>query len=258
MARSDDLTRRPAEYGPKGWTPPSARPIRAATVATPVPATGLGLASARGRGAMVDQLARLGVRDGATLAAMASVPRHAFVDQGLASRAYDDVSLPIGLGQTISRPSTVARMVELALEPLDAGARASAKVLEVGTGCGYQAAVLAHIVGDVVSIERLRGLHEAARANLRSLRLGNLRLVYGDGRLGVPQMAPYDAIIVAAAGDEVPQALLEQLRPGARLVAPVIEGSRQTLHLVERRDAQSWQLRVLDAVRFVPLKAGTE
>lgn len=250
--------RRPAGYGPKGWTPPPARVGRVAMAATPVPATGLGLASASGRAAMVEQVRRLGVRDEAVLAAMSTVPRHAFVDQGLASRAYDDVSLPIGLGQTISRPSTVARMLELALEPLDATARASARVLEVGTGCGYQAALLAHLVGDVVSIERLRGLHETARANLRSLRLGNLRLVYGDGRLGVAQMAPYDAIIVAAAGDEVPQALLEQLRPGARLLAPVNDGTRQTLHLVERRDAERWQLQVLDAVRFVPLKAGTE
>lgn len=207
---------------------------------------------------MVEQVARFGVRDPMVLAAMGHVPRHQFVDQGLASRAYDDVSLPIGLGQTISRPSTVARMIELALEPLDAAQRAGARVLEVGTGCGYQAAVLAHLVGEVVSIERLRGLHEAARANLRHLRLANLRLVYGDGCLGVPQMAPYDAIIVAAAGIEVPQALLEQLRPGARLLAPVAEGEQQMLHLVERRSAAQWQVQALDAVRFVALKAGTE
>src|SRR5690606_15202934 len=140
--------------GPRGWTPPPSRVVRTRPPVVPVMARGLGLVSPRGRAAMVEQVARFGVRDPMVLAAMGHVPRHQFVDQGLASRAYDDVSLPIGLGQTLSRPSTVARMIELALEPLDAAQRAGARVLEVGTGCGYQAAVLAHLVGEVVSIER--------------------------------------------------------------------------------------------------------
>jgi len=188
---------------------------------------------------------------------MERVPRHLFIEAGLASRAYEDVALPIGHGQTISRPSTVARMIETIAAPIAPEARRRAKVLEVGTGCGYQAAVLAAVFGEVVSIERVRGLAEAARANLRPLRLGNLRLVFGDGRLGAPSAAPFDAIIVAAAGEEIAEDLLLQMGVPSRLIAPIDKGGRQSLHLVERVGAQSWQLTVLDAVRFVPLKSGT-
>ncbi len=218
--------------------------------------TGLGMASDRARARMVQNLRDLGIRSAVVLEAMGSVPRHLFIDQALASRAYDDVSLPIGHEQTISKPSTVARMLEISLAGLDEARRGAATVLEIGTGCGYQAAVLAQLCGQVVSIERLRALHEQARANLRALRIPNLRLVHGDGRAGVAQAAPYDAIVVAAAaGDEVPEALLGQMKVGGRLVAPVgVE--RQSLHLVERTGKFDWELTILDAVRFVPLQVG--
>ncbi|MFA7665437.1 MAG: protein-L-isoaspartate(D-aspartate) O-methyltransferase [Burkholderiaceae bacterium] len=223
----------------------------------PASPTGLGLASERARANMIAQLARGGVRDPQVLDAINDVPRHQFIDPGLASRAYEDVSLPIGHGQTISKPSTVARMIELACAHLPRSQRAVARALEVGTGCGYQAAVMARIFGQVISIERVRGLHEQARDNLRGLRLANLRLAFGDGHQGVAQGAPYDVIVVAAAGEAVPEPLLEQMRTGARLVAPVARGDQQALHLIERVSDGEWQLTVLDAVRFVPLRSGT-
>ncbi len=222
----------------------------------PVPA-GLGLASERARQRMVDALRAAGIRDEGVLAAMNRVPRHQFIDAGLASRAYEDVALPIGHGQTISKPSTVARMIELLVAPIPAERRAQARVLEVGTGCGYQAAVLAAVFGEVISIERVRGLHEAARTHLRPMRLPNLRLVFGDGRLGAPTAAPFDAVIVAAAGDEIPEPLLTQMAVPSRLLAPIEASGRQALHLVERTARETWQLTVLDSVRFVPLRAGT-
>src|SRR5512144_1293120 len=188
----------------------------------PMPASGGmdhgGLASARVRDRMVERIRELGVRDARVLDAMRQVPRHLFVDEALASRAYEDTALPIGHGQTISQPYIVARIAELALESI-ADARA-ARILEIGTGCGYAAAVMAQLFGDVVSIERLRALHDRARENLRPLRLPNLRLVFGDGAQGVPTAAPYDAIVAAAAGDELPPAWIEQLKPGGRIVAP--------------------------------------
>jgi protein-L-isoaspartate(D-aspartate) O-methyltransferase len=223
----------------------------------PAPPGGLGLASDSARLRMVEALAAGGVRDADVLAAMRAVPRHVFVEPALASRAYEDVALPIGHGQTISRPSTVARMLETVLADMPAARRAEARVLEIGTGCGYQAALMAALFGEVLSIERVRGLHDAARQNLRALRLANLRLAFGDGRLGMPSSAPFDAIVLAAAGDRIPDALLEQLGIGARLIGPVGDGQRQALHLVERTGPDSWELTVLDAARFVPLREGT-
>lgn len=223
----------------------------------PLGPPGAGLAYDRARQRMVDALRAAGIRDEGVLAAMNRVPRHAFIDPGFASRAYEDVALPIGHGQTISKPSTVARMIELLVASLPEAQRRQARVLEVGTGCGYQAAVLAALFGDVVSIERVRGLHEAARANLRAMRVPNLRLVFGDGRLGAPTAAPFDAVIVAAAGDAIPDDLLTQMRVPARLLAPIETEGRQALHLVERSGRDLWQLTILDSVRFVPLRAGT-
>jgi protein-L-isoaspartate(D-aspartate) O-methyltransferase len=222
-------------------------------------ASGGGLATERARERMVQVLRTQGIRHESVLAAMASVPRHAFVDQALASRAYEDVALPIGQGQTISKPGTVARMLELLARGHTSAELRAAKVLEVGTGCGYQAAVLAGVFGEVVSIERLRWLHEAARTHIRPLRLPNLRLVFGDGRQGVAAAAPYDAIIVAAAGAGIPEPLLLQMKVGGRLIAPVEEGAegRQSLHQVDHPSRDDWTLTVLDAVRFVPLRCGT-
>ncbi len=213
-----------------------------------------GLASERVRARMVERLRAYGVRDPRVLAAMASVPRHLFVDPALASRAYEDSALPIGHGQTISRPYIVARTIELALEGI--AAPKSAKVLEIGTGCGYGAAVLAQIFGAVISVERVRPLHERARANLRALRLAQLRLVFADGADGVPAQAPYDAIVAAAAGEQVPQAWVEQLKPGGRIVAP-FGSAEQRLTLITKDDDGRVARRAIETVRFVPLKPGT-
>lgn len=212
---------------------------------------GIGMTSQRTRDRMVARLREKGIRDEAVLAAMAAVPRHIFVDEGLASRAYEDTALPIGFEQTISQPFVVARMIEAVR-----GQRPLASVLEVGTGCGYQAAVLAHLAKNVYSVERIAGLLEKARRNLRPLRLSNLRLVHGDGSLGLPEGAPYDAIIVAAAASRIPDALLQQLAPGGRMIVPVGSGD-QALCLTERTAAgltEKW----LDAVRFVPLRGGKQ
>jgi protein-L-isoaspartate(D-aspartate) O-methyltransferase len=212
-----------------------------------------GLASARVRDRMVERVRELGVRDSRVLDALRQVMRHAFVDEALASRAYEDTALPIGQGQTISRPYTVARTAELALEGI--GEPHRARVLEVGTGCGYAAAILAHLFGEVVSVERLRGLHERARDNLRGLRLANLRLVFGDGARGVEQAAPFDVIVAAAAGDEIPSAWVQQLKAGGRIVAPVGSDEQK---LVVAQKGENGQLirRGTEAVRFVPLRGG--
>ncbi|RKP54865.1 protein-L-isoaspartate(D-aspartate) O-methyltransferase [Pararobbsia silviterrae] len=208
------------------------------------------LTSERVRERMVERVRANGVSDPRVLAAMAAVPRHLFVDPGFATQAYEEAALPIGHHQTISKPSVVARMIELA-----ANGRVLENVLEIGTGCGYQAAVLSGVARDVYSIERIRPLYERAKHNLRPLRIPNIRLHYGDGRLGMPNVAPFDAIVIAAAGLDVPQALLEQLQIGGRLVAPVGAES-QVLTLVERVAEHQWHESQLDRVFFVPLKSG--
>lgn len=205
------------------------------------------------RSAMVARVARQGVRDAKVLAAMEAVPRHLFVESGLSSQAYIDASLPIGHHQTISQPYIVARMIEVLRANSNGGALN--KVLEIGTGCGYQAAVLSLVAKEVYSIERIKPLHELAKANLRPLRIANIRLQYGDGMLGLPQVAPFDGIILAAAGLEVPQALLDQMSIGGRLVAPV--GARhQVLQLIERVGKFEWTNTTLEDCHFVPLRSG--
>ncbi|MCF2133568.1 MULTISPECIES: protein-L-isoaspartate(D-aspartate) O-methyltransferase [Burkholderiaceae] len=214
----------------------------------------LALTSERVRQRMVERVRASGVADARVLDALAAIPRHQFVDPGLAAQAYEDAALPIGHQQTISKPSVVARMLELAT-----AGRALEKVLEIGTGCGYQAAVLSHLARDVYSIERVKPLYERAKTNLRPLRVPNIRLHYGDGRLGLPSAAPFDAIVIAAAGFDVPAALLEQLAIGGRLVAPVgsrSSGNEQVLTLVERVSSAQWRESQLDRVFFVPLKSG--
>ena len=212
---------------------------------------GIGMTSQRTRARMVERLREQGVRDVKVLEAMGSVPRHLFVDEAFASRAYEDTALPIGFSQTISQPYIVARMIELLFQGKNPG-----KVLEVGTGCGYQAAVLAHMSPEVYSIERIRELHERARANLRDLRLKNLRLAHGDGATGLEKAAPFDSIILAAAAPEVPQALLRQLARGGRMLLPLRAGAEaQRLVRIDRGPA-GYTETTLDPVRFVPLQAG--
>ena len=212
-----------------------------------------GLVSSRVRDRMVERVRELGVRDTRVLEALRSVPRHLFVDEALASRAYEDTALPIGQGQTISQPYIVARTAELALEDLP-DARA-ARVLEVGTGCGYAAAVLAQLFGEVVSVERLRALHERARANLRPLRLSNVRLMFGDGAQGLAVAAPFRCIVAAAAGDEIPPAWIEQLEVGGRIVAPVGTWNQQLTIAIKDASGRIQKSRK-EPVRFVPLRGG--
>ena len=214
-------------------------------------ARGIGMTSQRTRDRMVARLREKGIRDEAVLAAIAAVPRHIFIEEALASRAYEDTALPIGFEQTISQPFIVARMLEAM-----GGQKRLGTVLEVGTGCGYQAAVLARLAKEVYSVERIAGLLEKARSNLRPLRLSNLRLVHADGNEGLPEAAPFDGIIVAAAAHGVPQALLQQLASGGRMIVPV-GADNQVLCLIEKTSTgltEKW----LDAVRFVPLRGGRQ
>jgi protein-L-isoaspartate(D-aspartate) O-methyltransferase len=213
----------------------------------------LGLDSERVRSRMVERVRAQGVRDVRVLEALAAVPRHAFVDAALASRAYEDTALPIGHGQTISQPYVVARAAELALEGI--AVPAQAVVLEIGTGCGYAAAILARLFGAVISVERVRALHERARSNLRPLRLANVRLVFADGNEGLSSEAPYDAIVAAAAGEQAPPAWVAQLKPGGRIVAPV-GAAEQRLTVIAKDGQGRVRRRTTEPVRFVPLKGG--
>ena len=203
------------------------------------------------RRAMVARLAKQGIVDAVVLAAMQAVPRHQFIESGLVGQAYIDASLPIGNEQTISQPYIVARMIEIMRH-----GRQLDNVLEIGTGCGYQAAVLAQLATHVYSIERIRLLHELAKSNLRTLRIANLRLHYGDGMLGLPQVGPFDGIILAAAGLQIPESLLQQLAIGGRLIAPVGD-KQQALQLIERKANADWSKTILEACYFVPLRSGT-
>src|SRR2546426_3890150 len=208
------------------------------------------MTSQRTRARMLERLREQGIRDERVLGAMGAVPRHLFVEEALASRAYEDTALPIGFGQTISQPYVVARMIEALIEQ-----KIAKKILEVGTGCGYQAAVLAHIFQEVYSIERIRELLERARANLLGLCLKNLRLAHGDGYAGLEKAAPFQSIIVAAAARQLPEALLRQLAPGGRMVLPLHDGPRQRLVRYER-SGRGFIESELDPVRFVPMDMG--
>lgn len=205
------------------------------------------------RQAMVQKLMSQGLNHPLVIQAFARTERHRFVDSALVVQAYEDTSLPIGLGQTISKPSVVGRMLELLCEgrtePLG-------RVLEIGTGCGYQAALLSHVCREVYSMERLRGLHEKAREHLRPLRLPNVHLILGDGMLGFPKGGPYAGIVAAAGGQDLPAPWLEQLAVGGRLVAPAeLSPGRQSLVVVDRTPG-GYVRQVLEAVLFVPLKSG--
>ncbi len=239
----------PSSSGSRG----SASGVRSNPLFSAVPSSGM-LVSNAVRRSMVERLVTQGIKDMKVLAAMEAAPRHLFLDSALASQAYIDASLPIGHQQTISQPYIVARMIEILRENRQDGALQS--VLEIGTGCGYQALVLSMVAKEVYSIERIKALHELAKNRLRPMRVPNIRLHYGDGMLGLPQAAPFDGIILAAAGLDVPQTLLDQLAVGGRLVAPV-GSSRQSLQLIERVSANEWKRTVLEDCHFVPLLAGT-
>ena len=211
--------------------------------------SGIGMTSERTRMRMIDALRREGIKDERVLGAMTEIPRHAFVEEGIASRAYEDTPLPIGHGQTISSPTIVALMTQLLLEKGPLG-----KVLEVGTGCGYQTAVLAKLVKEVYTLERLAPLMDKARRHLRDLRIYNVRFKHVDGHNGYAEGAPYDGILIAAAASHVPPALKSQLAVGGRMVIPVgIED--QWLYVVDRTETGFTEQK-REAVRFVPLVPG--
>lgn len=211
--------------------------------------SGIGMTSQRTRARMVERLREKGIRDEVVLSVMGAVPRHIFVDEALASRAYEDISLPIGFGQTISNPHIVARMTEL----LRAGANLG-KVLEIGTGCGYQAAILSRLAREVYSLERIAPLLTRARVRLRELRIGNARLRHADGHEGLPEAAPFNGIIMSAAATHVPAALLEQLAVGGRMVFPM--GTKEQHLCVIERGVPGFTETTLEEVKFVPLQAG--
>lgn len=218
---------------------------------------GIGMTSARTRGRMIERLREQGITDSLVLAAMGAVPRHLFIDEALQSRAYEDTALPIGFGQTISSPYIVGRMTELARCGREAGREAGrelGRVLEVGAGCGYQAAVLAQVAREVVSIERIATLVGKTRKRLRDLRLNNIKLKHGDGMQGYAEGAPYDAIVVAAAFGSVPTALKAQLADGGRLVMPL--GDESQMLLLVTRVGEQFLEEKLEAVKFVPLLPG--
>ncbi|WP_319244760.1 protein-L-isoaspartate(D-aspartate) O-methyltransferase [uncultured Propionivibrio sp.] len=213
--------------------------------------TGLGMTSQRTRARMIERLRTEGIRDERVLAAIAAVPRHVFVEEALASRAYEDSALPLGFSQTISQPFIVARMIEILL-----AGRALGKTLEIGAGSGYQAAVLAQLTPEVYAVERIEPLLARAKLNLRTIQEFRVRLKHADGHFGLPEAAPFDSIIVAAAAASVPQGLLQQLAPGGRMLVPVGTGE-QTLSLFEHRPEGIVESR-LNSVRFVPLLSGLE
>jgi protein-L-isoaspartate(D-aspartate) O-methyltransferase len=254
------MTRRPG-FPARLPSAPALRPARQAaapagpTLVRAAPA-GFGLDSQAIRARMVQRLAADGIGHARVLAAMNAVERHRFVDSALVNQAYEDTSLPIGLGQTISKPSVVARMIELLLAGRTLPDGRLGRVLEVGTGCGYQAAVLSQVATEVYSIERLRSLHDRARENLRAFRLANVHLLFGDGMAGYAKGAPYAGIIAAAGGEAVPQAWIEQLAPGGRIIAPTLMADGKQALVVVEKTAREMKQTVLEAVHFVPLKSG--
>ncbi|MEI7429389.1 MAG: protein-L-isoaspartate(D-aspartate) O-methyltransferase [Betaproteobacteria bacterium] len=213
--------------------------------------SGVGMTSQRTRNRMIERLREQGIRSERVLNAIAAVPRHLFVEEALASRAYEDTALPLGFSQTISQPYIVAKMIELLLDGRELG-----KTLEIGAGCGYQSAVLAQLTKDVYAVERIEPLLAKAKLNLRAIQQFKVRLKYADGQLGLPEAAPFDTIILAAAASSVPQALLQQLALGGKMLLPLGTGE-QNLLLIERR-AEGYIETRLEGVRFVPLLSGLE
>lgn len=220
-------------------------------------ASGFGLDSSAVRQRMVSKLMDQGVEDPMLLSALEKIERHRFIDSALVNQAYEDTSLPIGFGQTISKPNVVARMIELLRQGRNLKITGKlGRVLEIGTGCGYQAALLSLVSKEVYSIERIQGLHLKARENLRPMRLTNLHLLLGDGMLGYADCAPYAGIIAAAGGDAIPQAWTDQLDMGGRIVAPMAMANGQQSLVVIDKTPTGLSRSVLEPVHFVPLKSG--
>ncbi len=211
---------------------------------------GIGMTSQRTRERLLGRLLEQGIKSKEVLDLVRTTPRHVFLEEALAHRAYEDVALPIGYGQTISQPYSVARMTEAVYCP-----GAMHKILEIGTGCGYQTAILAQFADTVYSVERIKPLLERARKTLRKIGLHNIKFKHDDGSLGWPDEAPFDAIITTAAPQSVPGELLQQLADGGRIVIPVGGGEHQELRLI-RREGDNFTTEVLNAVRFVPLLGG--
>ena len=211
---------------------------------------GIGMTSARTRDRLVQRLKDSGIRSTEVLEQIRNVPRHLFVDEALASRAYEDTALPIGLGQTISQPYVVARMTEALLDGLE-----GERVLEIGTGCGYQTAVLAPLVKEIYTVERIPELLRKTKQRLRQLDIYNVHFRQGDGWEGWRKYGPYNGILVAAAADELPEKLLQQLAPGGHLVIPVGPSGRQELVRVTKQDGR-YEQQSLGLVSFVPLVHG--
>jgi protein-L-isoaspartate(D-aspartate) O-methyltransferase len=211
---------------------------------------GIGMTSRRTRTRMVNRLREQGIRDSKVLAVMENTPRHIFVDEALASRSYEDTALPIGNNQTISQPYIVAKMTELLLE-----VKPLSKVLEIGTGCGYQTAVLAQLVDKVYTVERIQPLLKKAKDHLWELTLKNVSYLHSDGGWGWPEFAPYDGILAAAAPREIPESLLAQLAVGGVMVIPVGKESHQELHRITRTN-NGFEVEVLEPVSFVPFLSG--
>lgn len=213
---------------------------------------GIGMTSRRTRDRLVQRLVEQGINNVRILDLMSETPRHLFLDEALAHRAYEDTALPIGFGQTLSQPYIVARMTEVLLQH----AKSTEKVLEVGTGSGYQTAVLAQCAENVWSVERIRGLQTKARERLRKLKLRNVRFRHADGGMGWAEFAPFDAILSAAAPAEIPQELLDQLGPDGVLVMPIGADTQYLTIAIRQGDSDDFEIQKLEPVRFVPLLSG--
>lgn len=217
---------------------------------------GLGMTSLRTRQRLIERLAEKGIKDVRVLEAMRDTPRHLFLDEALASRAYEDLALPIGYQQTISQPYIVARMTEILIEDKKLEAQPIEKALEVGTGCGYQAAILSRFSKSVHSLERIKALHDKAAMNLKNLKIRNVRLLFDDGSNFRDSSENYDAILFAAAPLEVPSYFLDKLNVGGRLVAPIGDGEVQDLSLIKKLGKDKYETEVVEKVLFVPFLGG--
>ena len=218
---------------------------------------GLGMTSLRTRQRLLERLTEKGIKDIRVLEAMRDTPRHLFLDEALASRAYEDLALPIGYQQTISQPYIVARMTEILIEDKKLESQPLDKALEVGTGCGYQAAILSRFSKSVLTIERIKALHDKAAKNLKKLKVRNVKLLFNDGSDLIEAKENYDAILFAAAPLEVPTYFLDKLSIGGRLVAPIGGGEVQDLSLIKRLSKNKYETKVVEQVLFVPFLGGT-